>query len=411
MTGSQNHPREFDAIRGGDAPPLLGAVLGGVEGVKLRLASSDIETRIDALSRALNYGDAGLNLVIKALEDNSAKVRKTAVSLLKDIDNSQVKAALKEYKFWTTFEKYYDIPRNHATTFANRKVIECDPNIGITDTVDTAYALRVVPGENYYTKLQILLQSPKASKVEALVFGFWYTTYFEYYNLCHAIDLLLQYHEKFTNVKALFLGDVNNNRWEDIQFSYNNICYVLLAYPQLEVLKIRISHYHRFYHIWRVEFSHIRHEKLKALIIEGCDIATSVIEEIFKLELPDLEYLELWLDINDYDVSEFNFHNKFPKLKYLGIHSYNNDSEHINIYFAIINSLEIENLVELDLSRGAMQDETAKYLFNCPAVRQLDTLNVSYNCLTDGMIEKFNQLNIEVIAEKQEPYRYWSTYE
>ncbi|OKH44760.1 hypothetical protein NIES2101_27855 [Calothrix sp. HK-06] len=243
------------------------------------------------------------------------------------------------------------------------------------------------------------------------MFGFWYTTYFEYYNLCPAIDLLLQFHEKITNVKALFFGDINNNRWEDIQFSYSNICYVLLAYPQLELLKIRISYYHRFYQIWRVEFSHIRHEKLKALIIEGCDITTSVIEEIFKLELPNLEYLELWLDINDYDVSELNFHNKFPKLKYLGIHSYNNHSEHIDIYFAIIDSLEIENLVELNLSRGAIQDEAAKYLLNCPAVRQLDTLDISYNCLTDGMIEKFNQLNIEVISEKQEPYRYWSAYE
>ncbi|RUS95890.1 hypothetical protein DSM106972_089030 [Dulcicalothrix desertica PCC 7102] len=173
MTGSQNQPGEFDAIRGGDAPPLLGAVLGGVEGVKQRLASSDVEMRVSALSRALSYGDAGLNLVIKALDDNSAKVRKAAVRLLKDIDNSQVKAALKEYKFWTTFEKYYDIPDNHATTFANWKVIEFDPVIGISDTIDTAYALRTVPGEDYYTKLQILLQSPKLIRLKlwSSVFG------------------------------------------------------------------------------------------------------------------------------------------------------------------------------------------------------------------------------------------------
>lgn len=278
MTSNQNHPREFDAIRGGDAPRLLGAVLGGVESVKQRLASSEEETRVAALSRALNYGDAGLNLVIKALDDDSAKVRKTAVRLLKDIDNSQVKAALKEYKFWTSFEKYYDIPSNHATTFANRKVIEFDPIIGISDTVDIAYALRVVPGEDYYTKLQILLQSPLASQIEALVFGFWYTTYFEYYNFCPAIDALLRASEILTNLKALFLGDINNSGWENIQFSYGNLSYILLAYPHLEVLKIRISYYHRYYQIWRVEFSPIQHEKLKALIIEGCDIATSVIE-------------------------------------------------------------------------------------------------------------------------------------
>ncbi|MBW4605079.1 MAG: hypothetical protein KME29_37410 [Calothrix sp. FI2-JRJ7] len=241
MTSNQNHPGEFDAIRGGDAPPLLGAVLGGVEGVKQRLASSDIETRIGALSRALNYGDAGLNVVIKALDDDSAKVRKAAVRLLKDIDNSQVKAALKEHKFWTSFEKYYDIPDNHATTFANRKVIEFDPVIGISDTVDTAYALRVVPGEDYYInsvinsvdKLQLLLQSPFAHQVEALVFGFWYTTYFEYYNFCPVIDTLLQSSEKITNLKALFIGDINNAEWENIHLAYANLSYILLAYPQL----------------------------------------------------------------------------------------------------------------------------------------------------------------------------------
>ncbi len=240
MTSSQNHPREFDAIRGGDAPPLLGAVLGGVEGVKQRLASSDIETRIGALSRALNYGDAGLNLVIKALEDNSAKVRKTAAILLKNIDNTQAKTALKNYKFWTSFEKYYDIPDNHATTFANRKVIEFDPVTGISDTVDTAYALRVIP--KYFTKsimmssvdkLQMLLQSPLANQVEALVFGLWYPTSEEDYTFCPVMNALLESHEKLTNLKALFLGDVNKDEWKKFTLVYSNLSYLLLAYPQL----------------------------------------------------------------------------------------------------------------------------------------------------------------------------------
>ncbi len=68
-------------------------------------------------------------------------------------------------------------------------------------------------------------------------------------------------------------------------------------------------------------------------------------------------------------------------------------------------------MVELDISMGKMGDEGANALLNCPAIRQLDTLNISHNCLTDEMIEKMNQLNIEVISEKQEPYRYWSAYE
>lgn len=40
MTNNQNEPREFDVVLGGEKSlPLQGAVFGGVEGVKRRLAS------------------------------------------------------------------------------------------------------------------------------------------------------------------------------------------------------------------------------------------------------------------------------------------------------------------------------------------------------------------------------------
>ena len=53
MTNNQNQPREFDAVIGGEAPPpVQGVVLGGIEGIKRRLSSSNIEARIAALSEA-----------------------------------------------------------------------------------------------------------------------------------------------------------------------------------------------------------------------------------------------------------------------------------------------------------------------------------------------------------------------
>ncbi len=54
MTNNQNQPREFDAVRGGEAPPpIQGAVLGGIKGVIQRLASTVFEVRVAALSEAL----------------------------------------------------------------------------------------------------------------------------------------------------------------------------------------------------------------------------------------------------------------------------------------------------------------------------------------------------------------------
>jgi hypothetical protein len=80
--------------------PTNAAVLGGIKGVKRRLASAIIEQKIAAVSEALKYGEAGLDLVIRALEDESEQVEKAAYLLLRDRSEPRVKEILKEYKPW-----------------------------------------------------------------------------------------------------------------------------------------------------------------------------------------------------------------------------------------------------------------------------------------------------------------------
>jgi len=94
-----NSPRADDGVLGGEAPPLVGGVvLGGIEGVKRRLAvTTAVGQRLAALSDALNYGEAGLELVLKALQDESPKVQLAAYFLLKDSDSSKVKKQLSNY--------------------------------------------------------------------------------------------------------------------------------------------------------------------------------------------------------------------------------------------------------------------------------------------------------------------------
>ncbi len=88
-------PREYDAVLGGKNPPLPdSAVLGGIEGVKRRLASKFVEIRVAALRDALNYGDAGLDLVIEALQDESTQVKDAAVKLLSKRKEYKVQLAL-----------------------------------------------------------------------------------------------------------------------------------------------------------------------------------------------------------------------------------------------------------------------------------------------------------------------------
>ena len=104
MLDHPNQPQEYDAVLGGQTPiPEASAILGGIEGVKRRLASQFEEQRIAALSEALKYGEAGLDLVIGALQDESTQVEKTAYLLLRARTEPRVKQALPEYP-WRFFE-------------------------------------------------------------------------------------------------------------------------------------------------------------------------------------------------------------------------------------------------------------------------------------------------------------------
>ena len=98
MSNHQNEPREYDAVLGGqNLIPVNAAILGGISGVKSRLASPAIEVRITALSEGLKYGEAGLDLIIQALHDESMQVKIAAYSLLKDRDDLKSKPQFEDY--------------------------------------------------------------------------------------------------------------------------------------------------------------------------------------------------------------------------------------------------------------------------------------------------------------------------
>jgi formylglycine-generating enzyme required for sulfatase activity len=98
MSENQNEPREYDAVLGGqNLIPANAAVLGGIPGVKSRLASPIIEVKIAALSEALKHGEAGLDLIIQALHDESMQVKFAACSLLKDRDEKKIQQHLQNY--------------------------------------------------------------------------------------------------------------------------------------------------------------------------------------------------------------------------------------------------------------------------------------------------------------------------
>ena len=103
MPNNPNQPREYDAVIGGQTPPpVSGVVLGGIEGVKRRLLSNNLEAKMAALTEAINYGDAGLELVIQSLQNESVQLKAVAYKLLhkrKEAGIEQVIAALNPYHY------------------------------------------------------------------------------------------------------------------------------------------------------------------------------------------------------------------------------------------------------------------------------------------------------------------------
>jgi len=91
-------PREYDAVLGGNSQILEGAaVLGGIEGVKVRLKNPEPQVRIAALKQAVNYGEQGLNLVIQALENELPQIQIQAYALLISRTELKVKQSLQKF--------------------------------------------------------------------------------------------------------------------------------------------------------------------------------------------------------------------------------------------------------------------------------------------------------------------------
>ena len=123
MSDNQPKPREFDAVLGGKAPPPVDSlVLGGLEGVKRKLTTGVAEYRITALSEALKYGDAGLELVIQSLQNQSRDVRLTAYSLLRSRSELWVKQF--ERSEWVPLIPE-PLPKNSSITSSRLIIFSC----------------------------------------------------------------------------------------------------------------------------------------------------------------------------------------------------------------------------------------------------------------------------------------------
>jgi hypothetical protein len=253
-------------------------------------------------------------------------------------------------------------------------------------------------------KLNTLLQNPRANEIKALVFGFcsWRGSV--------PVDALVSSQQKLKSLTAVFLGDIEYSEVMISSIDQSDVSLILTAYSQLEILQIRGN---------GVRFSSpLQHNNLKALRIESGGLHREALSDLNRLDLPTLEYLELWLGSNEYggnssisDLMPIISEDQFPKLKYLG---FKNCEYTDDIAFELSRSPIVEQLLELDLSMGSLSDEGFLVLLNSPMINELDKLNISQNFISNEFIaERLPQfeLKCELIINDQRHADYECDYD
>ncbi|MEM7714274.1 MAG: STM4015 family protein [Cyanobacteria bacterium P01_A01_bin.68] len=399
---SENQPREFDVVLGGNTPPpVTGVVLGGIEGVKRRLESEIVDVRVKALSDGLNYGNEGLDLVIQALEQNNKTIQRHAYKLLRRRQEKQVKQILEAYQPWYVFDRLSEHKVCKALRgegFSNRQVVDYNPKIGITDPKNTAYKLRCnYDSRNSITeKLTNLLEDSQANKLEALIIGEWGEAYDN--DSSEIIDTLVDVRNYLSNLKAIYIGDMDYDECEISWIRQSDISPILIAYPQLEILQVKGGDGLRFN-------EPLQHNNLRALIVETGGLSSDTVNQICNMNLPRLLHLDLWFGSYEYggdcsisDIKPVVDDLIFPELNYLGLC---NSEFSDDIAEAVVKSPLIETISILNLSLGTLGDKGGEFLLNCAAVNELDFLELTDNFLSEEMVNKLSALDCQLLARYQ----------
>lgn len=376
--------------------------------IKNNLASDNLETRMSAISEALKYGDRGLDLIVKfgfdtiveALTDRSPQVRRFARKLLKEKGGAKGKKILLDRDLYFTTFKDWDIHNYHIED-------------GIYDPFGKAYAFNLDDFQDYekYDEkvtdfFAKLTKYPYVNQIQALICKISRKNNRRY--TCAAkeyIDALVTFKDKLINLQALFIGDEENSEYKGTSVHLEDLSPILKAYPNLQILQVRVD---TDYFVNHVLNQKIQNENLKTLIIESGRHTEELWLDV--LEAKSLEYLELW---NRRRTSENFFEKiaqKFPKLEYLGLRSYENTDRLVEL---IVNSPLIEQLQVLDLSYGSLTKEGVSILKQSPAIKRLHTLNISMNYIALNKVKGLSKLSYRVIPQPQTnyDYRYYTLHE
>lgn len=220
------------------------------------------------------------------------------------------------------------------------------------------------------------------STVQAIVVGGWSEPYET--SSAHVLEALTAAAAELPALRSLFIGDMT---FEDCEISWivqSDLTGLLTAFPRLEYLGVRGG--------TQLALNPVRHEHLRALVVESGGLPVTVVRAVGASDLPALTDLELWLGTENYgadstidDLDPILAGVRLPRVTRLAL--VNSDLEDV-IAAAVANAPIVRQLRDLDLSRGVLLDTGAEALLAGQSLTHLDSLDLHHNYLSDGMRER-----------------------
>lgn len=252
------------------------------------------------------------------------------------------------------------------------------------------------------TMVADILADPEFPELAELRIGNWGDSWEDG---CQPIlDGIVANSERFSHIQKLFVGDMDYEECEVSWIVQGNYDGLWAALPQLKELTIKGS--------TDLTLGNVRHEGLESLTIICGGLPVSVIEAVQKAKLANLKKLLLYIgsDYYGFDGDKNTIQTlleqaDFPKLEYLGI----TDSEiQDDLTEVTLASKFMGQIHTLDLSAGTLTDKGGALLLEkIPAYPNIKTLDLHYNYLSDEMIQKLEELPVELdVSEQNEPENY-----
>lgn len=242
-------------------------------------------------------------------------------------------------------------------------------------------------GEGFGPWWELFRRDVDGGRVRRLIVGNWITEDEFERPASDFFGLLLRDKDAFTELEALFVGDIDSEEHEISWIKQADVTPLFEAFPRLGVVGIRGSE--------NLELRPISHPALRELTFQAGGLPPEVIRALGESALPALADLELYLGTEHYfggatpeDLTGILSGARLPSLRYLGLRDAANADE---VAAAVAHAPIVAQLEVLDLSLGNLGDEGAAALLAGQPLNHLKKLDLHHHFISQPMRERLSQ--------------------